>query len=85
MNAPTFLLSSTEYARRCVCVCAIRGKREKPFANKTGGIVLFACGYAADRIGSAAYRGTTSESALRGDPEVGGLRTAGAADRRLRE
>lgn len=28
------------------------------------------------RIGSAAYRGTTSESALRGDPEVGGLRTA---------
>lgn len=51
MNAPTFLLPSTEYARRRVCVCAIRGKREKPFANKTGGIVLFACGYAADRLG----------------------------------
>lgn len=52
MNAPTFLLPSTEYARRCVCVCAIRGKRENSFANKTGGIVLFACGYAADRLGS---------------------------------
>lgn len=52
MNAPTFLLPSTEYARRRVCVCAIRAKRENPFANKTGGIVLFACGYAADRLGS---------------------------------
>lgn len=42
MNAPTFLLPSTEYAQRCMCVCAIRGKREKPFASKTGGIRI--CG-----------------------------------------